>query len=89
MEEANSAVCTHLESITAAAREVLLENGVRQTAAAEVTEMYFTTREYENFSPAGREIPDAAGDNRQRRREKLVVRCISGSLSAGGGTEAG
>ena len=25
MEEANSAVCTHLESITAAAREVLLE----------------------------------------------------------------
>ena len=35
MEEANSAVCTHLESITAAAREVLLENGVRQTAAAE------------------------------------------------------
>lgn len=55
MEEANSAVCTHLESITAAAREVLLENGVRQTAAAEVTEMYFTTREYENFSlPAGK-----------------------------------
>ena len=55
MEEANLAVCTHLESITEAARDALRENGFPADAQAQVTDMYFTTRAYEGFSlPAGK-----------------------------------
>lgn len=54
MEEANFALCTHLESITQAANEALLENGSPHTARAQVTDLYFPTRDYEGFSlPAG------------------------------------
>ena len=54
MEEANFALCTHLESITQAANKALLENGSPHTARAQVTDLYFPTRDYEGFSlPAG------------------------------------
>ena len=53
--EANAAVCMHLESIEAAAREVLDENDSRDELRVEVTDMYFDTRDYEDFSlPAGK-----------------------------------
>lgn len=55
MEEANAAVCTHLQSIQAAADRALAENGSGDTAVAQVTDMYFDTRNYEDFSlPAGK-----------------------------------
>ena len=54
MEEANFALCTHLESITQAANKALAENGSPHTARAQVTDLYFPTRDYEGFSlPAG------------------------------------
>lgn len=54
-EEANTAVCTHLQSIAAAAQKVVAENGGSQKVCAEVTDMYFNTRDYDTFSlPAGK-----------------------------------
>lgn len=54
LEDANFAICTHLESITKAANKTLVENGFPPTAKAQVTDMYFPTRRYESFSlPAG------------------------------------
>ena len=53
--EANAAVCMHLESIEAAAQEVLDKNDSRDDLRVEVTDMYFDTRDYEDFSlPAGK-----------------------------------
>ena len=55
MEEASSQLCTHLQSIAGAARQVLGEQGVGYTATAQMTEMYFPTRDYGDFRlPAGR-----------------------------------
>ncbi len=55
MEEASSQLCTHLQSIAGAARQVLGEQGVGYSATAQMTEMYFPTRDYGDFRlPAGR-----------------------------------
>lgn len=55
MEEASSRLCTHLQSIAGAARQVLEEQGVDYSATAQMTEMYFPTRDYGDFRlPAGR-----------------------------------
>lgn len=55
MEEASSQLCTHLQSIAGAARQVLGEQGVGYSATAQMTEMYFPTRDYGDFClPAGR-----------------------------------
>jgi len=55
MEEASAALCVHLEAIRAAADRVLLENGFSETAKVQVTDLYFPTRDYEDFSlPAGK-----------------------------------
>lgn len=55
MEEASSQLCTHLQSIAGAARQVLGEQGVGYSATAQLTEMYFPTRDYGDFRlPAGR-----------------------------------
>ena len=54
MEEASSQLCTHLQSIAGAARQVLGEQGVGYSATAQMTEMYFPTRDYGDFRlPAG------------------------------------
>ena len=54
-EEASSQLCTHLQSIAGAARQVLGEQGVGYSATAQMTEMYFPTRDYGDFRlPAGR-----------------------------------
>lgn len=54
MEEASAALCLHLDSLSGAAQKVLRENGFSYDACAEVTELYFPTREYEDFTlPAG------------------------------------
>lgn len=55
MEEASSQLCTHLQSIAGAARQVLGEQRVGYSATAQMTEMYFPTRDYGDFRlPAGR-----------------------------------
>lgn len=55
MEEASSQLCTHLQSIAGAARQVLGEQGVGYSATVQMTEMYFPTRDYGDFRlPAGR-----------------------------------
>ena len=55
MEEASSQLCTHLQSIAGAARQVLGEQGVGYSATAQMTEMYVPTRDYGDFRlPAGR-----------------------------------
>lgn len=55
MEEASSRLCTHLQSIAGAARQLLGEQGVGYSATAQMTEMYFPTRDYGDFRlPAGR-----------------------------------
>ena len=55
MEEASSQLCTHLQSIAGAARQVLGEQGVGYSSTAQMTEMYFPTRDYGDFRlPAGR-----------------------------------
>ena len=55
MEEASSQLCTHLQSIAGAARQVLGEQGVGYSATAQMTEMYFPTRDSGDFRlPAGR-----------------------------------
>ena len=55
LEEASSPLCTHLQSIAGAARQVLGEQGVGYSATAQLTEMYFPTRDYGDFRlPAGR-----------------------------------
>ena len=54
LEQANFAVCTHLQSLTKAANEALRENGFPMNAKAQVTDMYFPTRWYDGIAlPAG------------------------------------
>lgn len=53
--EAVSAVCTRMEALEAAANRVLSAEGVPYRAKAEIRDMYFTTRQYEDFRlPAGK-----------------------------------
>ena len=55
MEEASSQLCTHLQSLGKTARTTLAENGMEYPAKVEMTEMYFSTRDYGTFRlPAGR-----------------------------------
>ncbi len=55
MEEANAALCVHLEALREAANEALRQNGALETAQVQVTDQYFPTREYDAFSlPAGK-----------------------------------
>lgn len=55
LEEANFAVCTHLEGIVNAANRRLAQAGYGARARGMVTEMYFPTKEYKGFAlPAGR-----------------------------------
>lgn len=65
-----AAVCTHLESLETAANRILLEKGMPYGAKAEVCEMYFPTRAYEQYKlPAGKyrtlriTLGEAAGQN--------------------------
>ena len=54
-DTAVTALCTHLESLEAAANSVLKAENLPYCAKAEVCEMYFPTRTYESFKlPAGR-----------------------------------
>ena len=54
-EEANFQICTHLESIAGAANQVVAAEGFPYEARAQVTEMFFPTKDYEGFTlPAGR-----------------------------------
>lgn len=69
-EEANAAVCTHIGSIQKAAEEVVKQAGRDDDVRVQVTDMYFTTRDYEDFSlPAGKyrtlrvTIGEGAGKN--------------------------
>ena len=55
MEEASSQLCTHLQSLGETARTTLAENGMEYSAKVEMTEMYFSTRDYGTCRlPAGR-----------------------------------
>ena len=55
LEEANSAVCLHLQAIEKAAERVLTENHVTDQVKVQVLDRYFSTREYEEFRlPAGK-----------------------------------
>lgn len=54
LEEATTALCTHLDSIRLLANRVLRENGCEETVTVQLTNEYFSTRHYENFTfPAG------------------------------------
>lgn len=54
-QDANTLVCTHLESIMDAAQHTVKENGFTDRAVASVTEEFFPTRKYNGFTlPAGR-----------------------------------
>ena len=54
-DTALAAICTHLESLEAAANRVLTEEDMAYGAKAEVCEMYFPTRTYEQYKlPAGK-----------------------------------
>ena len=54
-DTAVTALCTHLESLEAAANSVLKAENFPYCAKAEICEMYFPTRTYESFKlPAGR-----------------------------------
>lgn len=70
LEEANSSICTHLQSIEKAAQNVLKEENSSYDVKVEVTDMHFSTRDYEDFSlPAGKyrtlrvSIGEAEGKN--------------------------
>lgn len=53
--EANASLCTHLESITEAARSAVRAEGYANTVSVTVTDEFFPTRRYEGFTlPAGR-----------------------------------
>lgn len=55
MEETTAALCVHAEAIRTAANRTLLENGFSETASVQVTDAYFPTRDYGDFSlPAGK-----------------------------------
>ena len=72
MEEASSQLCTHLQSLGETARTTLAENGMEYSAKVEMTEMYFSTRDYGVPAACGT-LPDTAGDPWGRPRKKLVV----------------
>lgn len=53
-EDANAAICLHLDAIQQAAEQVLKNEHAEASVRVEVKDQFFTTRDYENFSlPAG------------------------------------
>ena len=55
LEEANAALCVHLGAIKSAANEALQNSGSSDRAKVQMTDQYFPTRDYEDFSfPAGK-----------------------------------
>lgn len=55
LEEANAALCVHLGAIESAANEALQKSGSSDKAKVQMTDQYFPTRDYEDFSfPAGK-----------------------------------
>lgn len=55
MQQAVSELCVHLQSIEAVANAVLIENSFDERAVAQVTDVYFSTRNYGSFAlPAGK-----------------------------------
>lgn len=55
LQQASAAICVHLQSIEAAANSVLCENGFAERAVVQVTDCWFSTRDYDDFSlPAGK-----------------------------------
>lgn len=53
-EEAETLISNNLQSIADVAYDEVLENGYSYTVDAEITNMYFTTRYYENYTlPSG------------------------------------
>ncbi len=81
-DAAVAAVCTHLESLEAAANDVLRAEDVPYRATAEICEMYFPTRTYEAGKlPAGKYR--TAHFARHGGGQELVVRRISGAVRAG------
>lgn len=55
MQQAVSELCMHLQSIETTANAVLGENGFSEKAVAQITDEYFTTRNYGSFAlPAGK-----------------------------------
>lgn len=81
-DTAVTVLCTHLESLEAAANSVLKAENFPYCAKAEICEMYFPTRTYESFKSARRALPHTAHFARQGRGQKLVVRRISGAVHA-------
>lgn len=81
-DTAVTALCTHLESLEAAANSVLKTENLPYCAKTEICEMYFPTRTYESFKLPGRALPHTAHFARQGRGQKLVVRRISGAVHA-------
>lgn len=55
MEQASAALCVHLGSLRKAAAQALRSEGAGEEVTAQMTDMYFTTRQYGDFAlPAGK-----------------------------------
>ena len=82
-EEAADTVRGLLPEIEKTCCEFLSQQGVDYGAKAELTEMYFPTRRYEQATlPGG--VPGAAHNPRQRGRSQLVVRDVPGDVHSAG-----
>ncbi len=84
LEEANCAVCTHLQSIEKAAESLLQKEGASQKVSVRVGDRYFTTRTYENLRlPAGkyRTLEVRLGEGKGRNWWCIVfpALCLPGS----------
>ena len=89
MEEASARLCTHLESIAKTAQATLREQGMGYSATAQVTEMYFPTRDYESFRlPAGRYRTLRVTVPARRQRRGGAALPAGGAAEAGGGLSA-
>ena len=83
-DTALAAVCTHLESIEKAANRVLRTEGVPYRAAAEICDVYFPTRVYEDITvPAGKyrtlRIRLGEGDGKNWWCVLFPTVCVSGA----------
>lgn len=87
-ETALAAVCTHLESLEAAANAVLRAEGMPYSAQAEVCEMYFPTRTYDTGSlPAGKyrtlRVTLGAAEGKNWWCVVFPALCVPGASDAG------
>ena len=87
LEEANTALCTHLQSIGKAAQAVLDREGSGHGCRVQVMDAYFPTKEYQGFTlPAGvyRTLQVTLGDGGGRNWWCVVfpALCLPGALSA-------